>query len=173
VIHGRFSRRFARDSPVAQAAIDQALADPELMDCRRPVAIATVLLQEHGLIPDDELVVEVARAAIPAHVRDAYFEKHGEEIEPTEAQLALTRRRMINRAMQANDTYSRTVATALRQTRAGELMTRELIPAFEELASHVRRLVMRYVPDEDQEAFVDGFRQGVKRVIVRAAQVET
>ena len=170
-MHGKFSKRFAREEQATQALIDAALQDPDLLDHRRPAALATALIQSVQLIPDQDTLVELARQAIPWKVQAEHLKKNDEPIEPTAAQIEVVRRRYIESSMFATERYSRTVAAAAKQAQLGQLVSAELIPLFEELAIMLQRLTKRYVDEDKRDDFLEGFRRGFRHVIMQAAMI--
>jgi hypothetical protein len=170
--HGLYSKRFGRDPKTTRARIDQLLQDPDLLDARRPVALQAALVEEHGLVPDEELLETLALSFVPPAARRA-AERAGEDPEElvTDAHRELARRAYIDRSMRAVDRYQAALATAARQAKISEVINAELAPLFEEVGRRLRLLIEQFVPEAAQEPFVEAFRREMRHVMVIASTI--
>lgn len=168
MIHGRYSSRFRRDTAATQEQLDQLLQDPDLLDPKRPVAMLAVITHEHGLVPDDEVVRQFAINQIPWKVRESIGD---ENLELSGAQLEVARRALVASSAEVVERLGRTQIAANRQVQQGELIAGQLMPFFEDLGGHLRRLIDRYVPEEHRDDFLHGFRVATKTVLIRAASL--
>jgi len=170
IIHGRYSQRFAREAKPPQELIDQALQDPDLLDVKRPVALQSVLVQELGLIPSDEVIRQAAISYMSRAARKL-AEDDDEEPEPSEAQLEYARRAFMLSSMQAVESFQRSVAAAARHAKVGELISAELLPLFEDLGRRLAVLTDKFVDKDKREDFRAAFRRDVRHVMLRAASI--
>lgn len=61
IVHGRYSDRFKRTSKTMAAEIEASLADPALLDLRRPLAVAMAMLHEWTVMPSQEDLTKMAQ----------------------------------------------------------------------------------------------------------------
>ena len=168
--HGRRSSgsRYARVSEAAQRAIDEAMQDPHLLDARHPVAVARVVLNDVPIVPDDDVVTEMARARnirmlSGIEVKDS--EVLEELVTPTRAQLDLARMAFGEKAMALIDKFGRRQTDSLKQIEVGRMMRDTVVPMFQEMGLRIGRLIGQYVPEEHQAAFRESFRQECRHVL--------
>jgi len=171
IVTGAYSKRFAREAKATQELIDGYLQDPQLLDARRPVALQAVLVQEMGLVPDEEVVREMALAKVSARVKDKYLEETGDSYEPSNAELELARRRYMQMSMNAVDGLQKAQSSAARQVQLGQMIAAEALPLFGQLGHRLRVLIDKYVPVEKQEPFIQAYRREVRSIMLRFSEI--
>ena len=165
-IHGRYSKRFARIGPVAQEAIDEAIRDPDLLDCRRPIALQTAIVQQASLIPDDDLVRLSAMRLSRWRPNFKKEETWEDQPEPTQPELEHARMMWLTASAKLVESYGDLQVVAAKQVQLGELLAKEIVPILLELGLRVTKLADRYVPKEVRDDFNAGFRMEARRVVV-------
>ena len=158
IVSGAYSRHFKDEHPIVQAELDAMLQDPDLLEARRPVAIQAVLVHRIGLVPSDDVVLELARHSTGAK-------------EPTPAQLEIARRKYMAESAKLVGHFQKAVLDAARQVKIGEIVNAELQPLFAEYGRRIRVLIDAFVPVEHRDEFIAAVRREARNVIVLAAQI--
>lgn len=169
-IHGRYSDRFKRIGPVAQAAIDDALRDGDLLDVRRPVALQTVIVQDAPLIPTDEILREFAMRL--SRWRPAEGQTWEDQPEPGEIDLQLARMTWLEQASNLTELYAATLARAAKTAALSDALTKQIIPIFVELGGRMTKLAARFVEPGKREDFDAAFRMEVRAVVAETLALE-
>lgn len=170
--HGRYSKRYRRMDKRYQALIDQALQDDGLLDARRAVAIQQVLLQEAILVPNGELVADLARTLAIEEAR--MMAGRGEEIneadiDVTPAHEAKVLQAWLVDSMKMAELMGRRQSDAHRQEKIGEVLTETLMPIFARMGTLWNRVVDQYVPPESREDAIQAYRVMLKAMVVEVA----
>lgn len=165
-IHGKYSKRFAKIGPIAQDAIDEAIRDPDLLDVRRTVALQTVIVQQASLIPDDELVILLAKRMSKWRPNFKEDETWEDQPAPTDAEIEAARMVWLTQSAKLVESYGDSQIAAAKQVQLGDLLSKEIVPILLEFGLRLAKLADRYVPKADREAFNAGFRMEARRVVV-------
>lgn len=175
LVHGRYSKNFARISEEAQRQIDEALLDPDLLDVRQGVAVSRVLMQEAPLIPDEEVAsaaAKLAKARALAGVNtEGWKPAEVEELlRPTDAEVELARLELLRRSHNLVERHHKRQVDALRQIELGRLMRDQVIPLFQELGLRLGPLIDEFIDDPvKREKFRAAFRAQAKQTVVMIA----
>jgi hypothetical protein len=169
---GKFSKQFARISGDYQKLIDQTLRDPDLLDARRSVAVQQVLLQQAYLVPDEELLEQLARRVA---IEEAAECAPNEKIDPVTLEISKGHRaeamhRWLKESMKMTESLARRQTDAMKQQKLGEVLTASVMPLMGELGIEFQRLVDKYVVSERREAAVNEFRVKCRHIVVRLAE---
>lgn len=156
----------------ARAEVDAALADPDLLDVRRPIALADALVGRTPLLPSEETVTSLARRRIlrdmsPEQLRalrdsgpDAL-----ELLDPTDGDLDAVRLELHERSMRIVALYSRRQVDAVKQLEWTKVIREAALPLFGEFGLRISRLIRKYVPEDKVEAAIADVRKEVRQTI--------
>lgn len=169
-VTGQYSERFRRLEPIAQAAIDQAIQDPDLLDLRRPVALQSVIVQETPLVPNEDLVKEFAKRL--SRWRPGPGETWDDQPDPSDAELDLARMRWLERSGDIVDQYAASVARTVKAAALEDALAKHIVPIFAELAGRMTKLAARFVPADQREAFDAAFRMEVRSTVAQIISLD-
>lgn len=160
--HGGFSKRFAKLTREGQDRLAAILADPELLDAKRPVAVATYMLQDMELVPDDDAIRALAKSYCPPGY------------EPGAVDIARARNELLKPIQKQVDLLGKRQSEAFRQAKLSELILTECVPIFELLGKAAFDLCEKYVPEAAQrEKFMEAWRGHVAVAVARLTDVDT
>lgn len=197
-IHGghaiRFGERWKKLSVDAQAELDEAVEDPELMEARRPIAMLQVIAQNTELLPKEETVARYARrmnlrgldpmtvTALQAAAEKAA--KNGETtgseklaellellLEPDDADLEVARTELHDRSMRMVSTLSRRQNEALKALEWTKVVREVALPIIGEFGLAVTGVLRKYVPEESRDEATNAVHTAMAKVIGELAQV--
>lgn len=174
---------FRRLSAAGQAAIDAAVADPNLLDVRRPIAVAQAIVQDSPIIPLDEDVRHYAKRRI---VKVIGFElvaammgaarKHEdvhavltEMLEPTPEDLADARLDMAQRNMALVAAWSKRQVDAGKFVEWSKVVGEMALPLFTDFGVAATAILRKHVPSDRLEAAVKDLRDAIMVTVGRIA----
>ena len=138
-IHGRYSKAFRNLSKLGAERYAELIADPELLDTRRPVAMSHLLLER---IPLDEETVEL--------IAQSYVKGDGN---PTDAHRLKARLTLAALAADFTDRFARAQNQAVRTSQIGELVLQGAAPVLKKFGERVLRLAEHYVPADRMDDY--------------------
>lgn len=161
------SAQYARLVPDARRALDQAIQDPDLLDVRRPIAMAQTLLYRLPLTPEPEIIEAMARQQLGRSLSGITIDGNDLWLEltsPGPGDLALAEMAYAERAMKLIERLARRQTDAVRTMELARTTRQAVIPFLQELALELSRIIHEYVPAEHREAARGQLRAAITRV---------
>lgn len=172
-------------SDAGRQAITERLRDPELMDVRRPVALAEHVTVSAPLVPSDEAMDRYARRVVARQVGpelvdelntilDRYRREGAAELatileatlrdllEVTPADHELARLKWADDASILAERYGRTQAAAAKAAETGRILREKTLPLYSAFALEVGKIIRKYVPASDIERAMTEIRRAVE-----------
>jgi hypothetical protein len=173
-IHGgtqqRWALRHKRIAAAAQDEIDAALTDPDLLDVRRPIALAEAIVQNTTIVASDEEIRAAARRRILQRMSPAQIRALGsigaiEALEPTEADCDEIRLERHERSMRLVGMYALRQADAVKQIEWSRVIRESALPLLSEFGLRLTRTLRKYLPDDIVTRAMDDARKDMLTVI--------
>jgi len=156
-VHGRFSARFQKLAAEGRQQLAELMDDPQLLDAKRPVALATLIVTEMDLAPTDEQIVDLACELV------------GDVGDPGPVEIAKAQAVYHQAALKAIDTLGKRQEAANRQAKVGDVIIAGALPIFERLGAAVAQLSNLYVPADKRERFVEDLNSRLQVTIAELA----
>lgn len=158
VVIGKWSRRFQHLTEQGAAFLETIMEDPDLLDSRRPVAIQELILLNTIIEPTEEMVQKVVNARA-ATQKPCTAEEARQELLAESAKIAAC--------------YANAQDMANKQAKYRDVVARGVVPILQEFVAQVKRLAVRYIPDETQrEEFTANVGQAMMAAFGRVAELE-
>lgn len=175
-IHGGVRERWAlrqrKLSATARTELDTAIADPDLLDVRRPIALMDVVVSNTELLPDDERVRRHARRKLLAALApEAQLKVLEDEelaatwIEPTDDDLEASRLELHERSMRMLAIYSKRQTDAVRQLEWTKVIREAVLPLLGELGLKLSRTLRKHVSIEVAAAIIADMRKDMTQIV--------
>lgn len=163
--HGGFaqgwSSRLRATQEEGRRQVQLALDDPNLMDVRRPIALAETIVANTELVASSEQVEQLARRNIIRQVgpelvavlREAADGEVGRELlaellRPTDGDLAQARLELHERTMRLVGIYGKRQTEAVRAMQWAQVIRELTIPMFANLGGKLNAVVRKHVPPD-------------------------
>ena len=156
-VHGRYSKDFKNLAKEGRDRLEEIYADPELLNPRRPVALAPLLV-ESAAFPTRELAERLAKARA---AQSGLGEVVEDDIRIAMGDLALQYQKQVQLLGQRQE-------SAVKQAHATELLTQSVMPLITEFTQRVLAIAQKHLPEEAQATLRDDLRRAVEAT---AAQV--
>lgn len=176
-IHGGHRQQWANRQralgAAAQAELEGALSDPDLLDVRRPIALAEVVIGRTPLLPSEEQVTKLAQRrilqrmnpgqlkALMATGRDDLMEL----LEPTEADRDEVRLDLHERSMRLISIYAQRQADAVKQLEWSRVIRESALPLLAEFGLRLSRILRKYLPEDQIPRVMDDVRKEIVQVV--------
>lgn len=189
-LHGgerqQFAQRLRRLDEEAQQQVHDALTDPDLLDVRRPLAIAEVVIAQTPLLPTEATLERVARRKILRDIgpdvvrlmrhavndadedddlREVLHAALDELLRPSEADLDEAALDMHERSMRLLAMFSKRQVEAVKQLEWAKAIRDQILPFLGELSIQLTQVLRRHVPDEKYEAALTEMRTAITRTL--------
>ena len=182
-IHGgnkqTWSQRLHALDDRARAEVDAALADPDLLDVRRPIALLDTVVGRTPLLPSDEMLLNLARRRVLENMSPFQIEAMAklpngglELLEPTAADLDAVRLEMHERSMRIIGVYSRRQVEAVKQLEWSRVIREAALPLFGEFGLRMSRILRRFVPEDRVQEAIDEVRKEVRQTVGELAMLK-
>ena len=168
-----------------EQAIEEALADPDLMDVTRPVAVAEAVATTAPLIPSDEMIDQLARRHVLRQVgpellmairsigddlanpeaREALDDVIAQLLEPTEGDREAARLEAHERSMRIVATWSKRQTEAAKSVEWGRVVRELTIPILSDFMMRPNAILRRYVEPEKLEPLTDEVKRAITTTI--------
>lgn len=151
-----FWQNFDHLTEADQDLLALALADPNLLDTKRPVALATVLAQRFPMIPTEQQIRTTAMYLNGKQAADL----SAADIAEAQAKLATASVRII-------DTLGRRQDSAVKLAKTSEVLVGQVMPVLDQLGKAVADLVATHVAPEKQTKFIDDLQGRFRAAITQ------
>lgn len=157
-VHGRYSQKFRNLATRGSERLEELLDDPDLLDPKRPVALAHTLFEE---IPLDEETIETY----------AEYLADGAPVEDHHRLRA--RLSLLKMAREFGDGFARAQVQAIRTQQINQLIVQAAVPVIREFGERVGAIAKRHLPDEDAYArFLHDLQHAAAAVVAQLDELD-
>lgn len=174
MLHGGYSQKWsARQKALSTAAQDEiegALTDPDLLDVRRPIALAEVVVARTPLIASDDEVEQEAKRRVlqrmsPGQIEALRTIEALDILEPTDADRAEVRLARHERSMRLVGMYALRQAEAVRSLEWSRVIRESVLPLMAEFGIGLSKILRKYLAEDIVAKCMVDVRKEMLRVV--------
>lgn len=185
-----WSARLKYFNEAGRNEVESALIDPGLMDVRRPIALAEVVLTNTPLLPSEEAVRRLARRRVAAQVgeslicalrelrsatdppewRESIDAVVADLLEPQDADLEEARVLLHDKSMSLLAKFSKRQVDAVKTLEWSKVIREQALPLLGEFGLKLTQVLRKYVAEDKLAACLADVRQAITVTLGELAQ---
>lgn len=160
--HGRYSQRYRKGSQAFVERLEANLADPDLLDARRPVAVMAAMLELWSLMPDDETLRELATTP----------EMREMGVEPRDIDIEEQRLRFLEQNRKQVESWHKAQMAVLREIGVRQALEQAVPTLLGRFFLALRSTVERMVSDPQlRERLLESFASDARLVLLQVGEL--